>query len=68
MSDEKDDVSGSLGWAKKLLTVGVGTFFLTEDALKTLSELEKENARLKRAVADLTLDKAILKEIAEGKW
>jgi hypothetical protein len=23
---------------------------------------------LKRAVADLTLDKAILKEIAEGKW
>ena len=28
----------------------------------------KENARLKRAVADLTLDKAILKEIAEGKW
>jgi hypothetical protein len=36
MSDEKDDGSGSLGWAKKLLTVGVGTFFLTEDALKTL--------------------------------
>ncbi|XHR31336.1 MAG: hypothetical protein ACFUZC_03865 [Chthoniobacteraceae bacterium] len=30
------------------------------------NELEKENARLKRAVADLTLDKAILKEIAEG--
>lgn len=39
-----------------------------QDALKRLRELEKENARLKRAVADLTLDKAILKEIAEGKW
>ena len=29
---------------------------------KRLKELEKENARLKRAVADLTLDKLILKE------
>jgi hypothetical protein len=36
--------------------------------LKRLKELEKENGRLKRVVADLTLEKAILKEIAEGKW
>jgi putative transposase len=41
---------------------------IKKDALKRLRELEKENARLKRAVADLTLDKAIRKEIAEGKW
>jgi len=41
---------------------------MKKDALKRLRELEKENAQLKRAVADLTLDKAILKEIAEGKW
>jgi hypothetical protein len=41
---------------------------MKKDALKRLRELEKENARLKRVVADLTLDKAILKEIAEGKW
>ena len=41
---------------------------MKKDALKRLRELEKENVRLKRAVADLTLDKAILKEIAEGKW
>ena len=41
---------------------------IKKDALKRLRELDKENARLKRAVADLTLDKAILKEIAEGKW
>jgi hypothetical protein len=41
---------------------------MKKDALKRLRELEKENVRLKRAVADLTLEKAILKEIAEGKW
>ncbi len=34
---------------------------------KRLKELETENARLKRAVADLTVDKLILKEVAEGK-
>lgn len=32
------------------------------DAVKRLKELEEENRRLKRAVADLTLDKQILKE------
>jgi transposase-like protein len=32
------------------------------DALKRLKELEEENRRLKRAVADLTLDKQILRE------
>ena len=35
---------------------------------KRLKVLEKENARLKRAVADLTLDKLILKEAAEGNF
>lgn len=34
------------------------------DQAKRLKELEKENARLKRVVADMTLDKAILKEAA----
>ena len=33
---------------------------------KRLKELERENARRRRAVADLTLDKQILKEAAEG--
>jgi transposase-like protein len=37
-----------------------------EETVKQLKELEKENGRLKRLVADLSLDKAILKEIAEG--
>jgi putative transposase len=34
------------------------------DQAKRLKELEKENARLKKVVADLTLDNAILKEAA----
>ena len=38
------------------------------DRAKRLKELEAENARLKRAVADLTVDKLILKEVAEGKY
>jgi len=33
---------------------------------KRLRELEKENARLKRLVADLSLDNAILKEATRG--
>ena len=36
--------------------------------IKRLKELEKENAQLKRAVAELTLDKLILKEAAEGNY
>jgi hypothetical protein len=39
-----------------------------KDALKRLRELEKENIRLKKLVADQALDMAILKEVAEGKW
>ena len=38
------------------------------DQAKRLKELEAENARLKRAVADLTVDKQILKEVVEGKY
>lgn len=36
------------------------------DQAKRLKELEKENARLRRAVSDLTLDKLILEEAARG--
>jgi len=33
---------------------------------KRLKELERENSRLKKLVADLSLDNAILKEVAKG--
>ncbi len=36
--------------------------------VKRLKELEAENARLRRAVADLTLDKLILQEAARGNY
>ncbi len=38
------------------------------DQAKRLKELELENARLKRVVTELTVDKLILKEVAEGKY
>jgi transposase-like protein len=41
---------------------------LRVDQAKRLKELERENAQLKKLVADLSLDKAILKEAAEGNF
>jgi putative transposase len=38
------------------------------DQAKRLKELEKENARLKKIVADLSLDNAILKEVSRGNF
>jgi putative transposase len=41
---------------------------MNRDQAKRLKELETENVRLRRAVADLTLDKLILKEAARGNY
>lgn len=41
---------------------------VNEDQLKRLKALEKENARLKRIVADQAVDLSILKEAAEGNF
>jgi transposase-like protein len=41
---------------------------LKMDQARRLKELEKENSRLKRLVADLNLDKAILEEAAQGNY
>ena len=38
------------------------------DQAKRLKNLEKENTRLKRLLAEAEIDKAILKEAAEGNW
>ena len=38
------------------------------DQAKRLKELEKQNARLKKLVADLSLDKAMLQEVASGNF
>ena len=41
---------------------------MNPDAAKRLKELEVENARLKKLLAEAELDTAMLKELAEGKW
>ena len=41
---------------------------MDKDEVKRLRELEKENARLKKLVADLSLDKDILQEALKGKY
>ena len=41
---------------------------LNGDHVRRLKELEQENARLRRAVSDLTLDKLILTEEAKGNF
>ena len=47
-------------WKKKYASLGVSE-------LRRLRQLEDENARLKRLVADLTLDKHILNEVIRKK-
>jgi transposase-like protein len=41
---------------------------MNTEGAKKLKELEIENARLKKLLAEAELDKAMLKELAEGKW
>ena len=41
---------------------------LKSDQVKRLKDLETENARLRKAVSDLTLDKLILQEAARGNF
>jgi putative transposase len=60
----------------KRLGVSVHTYYrwrkdyggLRVDQARKLKGLEKENARLKKLVAELSLDNAILKEVAEGNF
>ena len=47
-------------WKKKYAELGVSE-------LRKLKQLEDENVRLKRIVADLTLDKQILQEVVRKK-
>jgi putative transposase len=41
---------------------------LHSDQVRELKQLQEENARLKKLVADLSLDKAILQDINQKKW
>ena len=48
-------------WKKQFVGMGV-----TE--IRRLKQLEDENVRLKRLVADLTLDKTMLQDVLRRKW
>lgn len=41
---------------------------MESDQVRELKQLQDENARLKKLVADLSLDKAILQDINSKKW
>ena len=67
---------GTVAEAARRIGVTQQTFYrwrteyggLRIDQARRLKRLESENGRLKRAVADLTLDNQILKEAAEGNF
>jgi len=66
----------TVGEASKKIGVTEQTYYrwrklyggMKVEQAKRLKELEKENARLKKLVADLSLDNAILKEVSLGKF
>ena len=64
----------SIGEASRKIGVTEQTYYrwrkeyggMRIEQAKRLKDLEKENTRLKKLVADISLDNAILKEVAEG--
>ncbi len=55
-------------WHRWLNQDGSASLRMKADDAKRLKELEAQNARLKRIVADHALDIDMLKHLAEGKW
>jgi len=66
----------TIGIASKKIGVTEQTYYrwrkeyggMRLEQAKRLKELEKENSRLKKLVADISLDNAILKEAARGNF
>ena len=66
----------TIGEASRKLGISEQTYYrwrkeyggMRMDQAKRLKELERENARLKKLVADLSLDKDILKEAVPGNF
>jgi putative transposase len=78
LRDAEADLAGGLtiGQVCQKLGVSENTFHrwrnqyggMKADDAKRLKELEAENARLKRLVAELALDKQMLQEVVRGKF
>ena len=62
----ESEVGLARGKSVKLMSREYGGMKVSQ--ARRLKELERENGRLKRAVADLTLDKLIVEEAAEGNF
>ena len=66
----------TVGKISRQLTISEQTYYrwrkqyggMKSSQAKQMKDLECENVRLKKAVADLTLDKLILKEALEGNY
>ena len=55
------------GYRSRAITGGArNTAALNLDQAKRMKDLERENVRLKRLVADLSLEKQVLKDVASG--
>jgi len=63
-------VSRSTGISRKTIQSWKATYGTAPkmDEAKRLKQLEDENARLKKLVADLALDNAMLKDVVGKKW
>ena len=66
----------SIGEITRRMGVTEATFYrwkkkyggLMPSEVKKLRQLEEENSRLKRIVADLTLDRQMLQDVVSKKW
>jgi putative transposase len=75
-ADEKLAAGASVPEVARQLEISEATFHrwrnqyggMKADAMKRLKELEKENARLKKIVADQAVDLQILKEVNRGNF
>lgn len=70
------NAGATIGQVCQKLTISEQTFHrwrnqyggMKANEARRLKELEQENARLKKLVADQALDNAMLKELVEGEW
>ncbi len=75
-ADRRLNAGQSIEQVYQLLAISESTFYrwcnlyggMKAQEARRLKELERENGRLKKAVAELTLDKLILREALEGNY